>query len=324
MSSGRYTHWCYQCRQPVKPRGSNILCPYCHGGFVQELNEVVGGGEQRGHIGSNIEDDHHSRFMEPFPDPRFGIVDALEAFMRQRMAGRNPSYDIRSRSGMMPENNMSFGSGPWVIFHGQSPVRMTPDDAFEYFFNGSSRMGGQRRTNFDDFFMGPGLQQLIEQLSMNGRQGPPPAPRSAIDAMPTIRITERHLNTDSHCPVCQDRFELGSEARQMPCNHIYHSDCIVPWLVQHNSCPVCRLELPSNVSGRGRSNWSSRSSNASNGNNGNASSNSNSNSSTDSNGQNQGRRNPFSFLWPFRSSNQNSSSSAAAYEDNNGTNYYHY
>lgn len=289
---------------------------------MQELNEVVGGGEQRGHIGSNIEDDHHSRFMEPFPDPRFGIVDALEAFMRQRMAGRNPSYDIRSRSGMMPENNMSFGSGPWVIFHGQSPVRMTPDDAFEYFFNGSSRMGGQRRTNFDDFFMGPGLQQLIEQLSMNGRQGPPPAPRSAIDAMPTIRITERHLNTDSHCPVCQDRFELGSEARQMPCNHIYHSDCIVPWLVQHNSCPVCRLELPSNVSGRGRSNWSSRSSNASNGNNGNGSS--NSNSSTDSNGQNQGRRNPFSFLWPFRSSNQNSSSSAAAYEDNNGTNYYHY
>lgn len=286
---------------------------------MQELNEVVGTRQRE--FGFHTEDSSDFGFMEPFPDPRFGLVDGLAAFMRHRMAGRNPNFDIRRRSGLVPEQGLAFGSGPWLIFNGQGPVRMSNNDGFEFVFNGTPRFG-QRRANVDDFFMGPGLEQLIEQLTMNDRQGPPPAPRSAIDAMPTVKITQRHLSTDSHCPVCKDKFELGSEARQMPCNHIYHADCIVPWLVQHNSCPVCRLELPPQISGSARGNR--RSSNLS----GN-SSDSNNIGERDSRGQNQGRRNLLSFFWPFRSSNQNSrnhaetggSSSAASYDENNGTNY---
>ncbi|CBI31649.3 unnamed protein product, partial [Vitis vinifera] len=101
-----------------------------------------------------------------------------------------------------------------------------------------------------EFLLGSGFDRLLEQLSQMeingiGRYEQPPASKAAIEAMPTIEIADAHVNTEHHCAVCKEPFELGAEAREMPCKHIYHSDCILPWLSLRNSCPVCRHELPS-------------------------------------------------------------------------------
>lgn len=46
------------------------------------------------------------------------------------------------------------------------------------------------------------------------------------------------------CAVCKDQFLLDMQVKMLPCKHMYHSDCILPWLEMNNSCPVCRFQLP--------------------------------------------------------------------------------
>ncbi|KAE8668295.1 RNF181 protein [Hibiscus syriacus] len=113
--------------------------------------------------------------------------------------------------------------------------------------NNPSETGFRLPANFGDYFMGPGLEQLTQQLAENdpNRYGTPPASKSAIDSLPSVKITKDLLNSNSNqCAVCMDDFEEGIEGKRMPCEHLYHKDCILPWLELHNSCPVCRYELP--------------------------------------------------------------------------------
>ena len=42
----------------------------------------------------------------------------------------------------------------------------------------------------------------------------------------------------------KDEFAQGESCLIMPCKHHFHKECLIPWLKERNSCPVCRFELP--------------------------------------------------------------------------------
>ncbi|XP_076893118.1 E3 ubiquitin-protein ligase RDUF2-like [Bidens hawaiensis] len=73
-----------------------------------------------------------------------------------------------------------------------------------------------------------------------------PASKSAIESIPSVKITPGFLQIDPIviCAVCKDQFVIDDLTKELPCKHLYHSDCILPWLSQRNSCPVCRFQLP--------------------------------------------------------------------------------
>ncbi|XP_076893860.1 uncharacterized protein LOC143545985 [Bidens hawaiensis] len=46
------------------------------------------------------------------------------------------------------------------------------------------------------------------------------------------------------CVICKDDMRAGGVVNRLPCGHVYHGSCIVPWLSARNTCPLCRYELP--------------------------------------------------------------------------------
>uniref|UniRef100_A0A1J3GF64 RING-type E3 ubiquitin transferase n=2 Tax=Noccaea caerulescens TaxID=107243 RepID=A0A1J3GF64_NOCCA len=100
--------------------------------------------------------------------------------------------------------------------------------------------------NVADYLDERGFEELLEQLaeSDNSRRGAPPASVSCVRSLPRVTIGEEHVKKGLVCAVCKELYSLGTETTQLPCLHLYHAHCIVPWLSARNSCPLCRYELP--------------------------------------------------------------------------------
>ncbi len=48
---------------------------------------------------------------------------------------------------------------------------------------------------------------------------------------------------DCECNICQVQDKSLQYVKICKCNHVFHKNCIDMWLSQHNSCPLCRIEL---------------------------------------------------------------------------------
>ncbi|KAI8004601.1 E3 ubiquitin-protein ligase RZF1 [Camellia lanceoleosa] len=270
-------YWCYQCHRTVRIASENpsdIACPRCFGQFLYEID--------RARPVVAVDD-----FTQFDPSPEARILEALSLMFNPLIGQQNrpiepresplpdirfrapwerrndfhgrdhrlPDSGIRGRHWPWPwrrnrvfdddwgsETGILARSRPWIILRPAGPLPIQQNSQEEGLI--------PRMVNPRDYFIGPGLSELIEQLTQNDRHGPPPAPDSAINSLPIVKITPDHLVNDSHCPVCKEEFKVGGDAKELPCKHIYHSDCIDPWLKLHNSCPVCRHELPVAVESR--------------------------------------------------------------------------
>ncbi|KAH9609702.1 hypothetical protein KSS87_012945 [Heliosperma pusillum] len=72
-----------------------------------------------------------------------------------------------------------------------------------------------------------------------------------------VNLYYRDLNRDANiknkdedgknCAVCLEDFEHGEEVMVTTCKHMFHEECILPWVKNHGNCPVCRSALCESV-----------------------------------------------------------------------------
>jgi hypothetical protein len=46
-----------------------------------------------------------------------------------------------------------------------------------------------------------------------------------------------------HCSICLGEYEDEEELVKLPCQHIYHDECITSWTSNHTKCPLCNYDL---------------------------------------------------------------------------------
>lgn len=83
-----------------------------------------------------------------------------------------------------------------------------------------------------------GMDSLLRDLL--SKYGQPPASKASIEAMPSVEAKE-----GDECVICLEELRgFGDLAKEMPCKHSFHGECIEKWLKIHGSYPVCRYKMP--------------------------------------------------------------------------------
>ncbi|KAM9585238.1 E3 ubiquitin-protein ligase RNF149 isoform 4-T4 [Trichechus inunguis] len=60
----------------------------------------------------------------------------------------------------------------------------------------------------------------------------------------TVNRGEKGIDVDAeNCAVCIENFKAKDIVRILPCKHIFHRTCIDPWLLDHRTCPMCKLDV---------------------------------------------------------------------------------
>ncbi|MCO5549436.1 hypothetical protein L7F22_002907 [Adiantum nelumboides] len=194
--------------------------------------------------------------------PLFGTSSYdWDDFSNDRSSLSNDGHEQDGRLGYLSSievSNSPFFSSPWGShrsIHTRSPEpswQQFMQEMLQTFLRGGNRaIASQALDHVSDpgDYMDDsrGFDRLLSELAENDNEnhGPPPAAKSAVSKLPFIAIKQQHIDDDSAtCPVCKDRMDLGEMAKELPCQHVYHESCILPWLNFRNSCPVCRFELP--------------------------------------------------------------------------------
>ena len=108
-------------------------------------------------------------------------------------------------------------------------------------------------SNFISNFINPMTRIVFINNMQNQHQGNPPASQTAIDKLKHFKMEKKYCKKSDQdpnkleypeCSICLMQIDEGQDTILLPCGHMFHDGCSTKWLKIHNTCPLCRFELP--------------------------------------------------------------------------------
>ncbi|KAJ5266612.1 hypothetical protein N7478_009420 [Penicillium angulare] len=85
------------------------------------------------------------------------------------------------------------------------------------------------------------LNERLEQLTAEGEQGEDDNEfEVSFGILPRTAVNQQMIDSSVECPICLCPPELGACVSTLQCGHLFDTTCIVRWLTQHDTCPLCR------------------------------------------------------------------------------------
>ncbi|XP_065333186.1 E3 ubiquitin-protein ligase Iruka-like isoform X2 [Cloeon dipterum] len=230
--------FCHKCSVEIPRVLPDYTCPTCNSGFIEEISP------------SQDEDNDMDSSDEMGES---GVADFMSLFMQDILGGSDPSTRPTIRRHRMTLRQPQVHAMPIEnilqdIFVNLTGVEFAP-------MGGAAAGGGEggRRSVPVGFFLGnpgdyawgrEGLDAIVTQLlnQMDGT-GPAPLAEDKIQSIPSVEVSQEQVDQCLQCSVCWDDFKKGETVRKLTCEHVYHDNCIIPWLKLHGTCPICRKVL---------------------------------------------------------------------------------
>ncbi|XP_020495928.1 E3 ubiquitin-protein ligase RNF115 isoform X2 [Labrus bergylta] len=259
----QHRFFCHCCKCETNPKLPDLVCSTCDSGFIEEVAED-----------SSLLQDSASSSSEVSNSSLFSELWQLLFMERSALLSNPPSSESdpvdgdhisagqscpsQAMPGAVEATEQEFSSPPEQERPSRPEQRPAVEGIVQQFLSGLFANNGnpgaapaalssmlQLYGNPGDYAWGQGgldavITELLGQLE---NSGPPPAEKNMISSLPTVCISQEQTDCRLECPVCREEYLLGESVRKLPCLHIFHSECIVPWLEQHDTCPVCRKSL---------------------------------------------------------------------------------
>uniref|UniRef100_A0A3P8XTG1 RING-type E3 ubiquitin transferase n=1 Tax=Esox lucius TaxID=8010 RepID=A0A3P8XTG1_ESOLU len=254
----QHRFFCHCCKGEIDPKLPEFICPRCESDFIEEVTEDSSllenssAAETSDDAGTLFSELWQLLFMERSSDQSH-LQAATDSDLVEDDTEGPSEASVAAVGGTEPlEPELERPSRP--------PVRQSRTPAVEgivqqflaglFANNGNpgvapAALSGMLHSNPGDYAWGQGgLDAVItELLGQFESTGPPPAEKEMISSLPMVSVSQEQIDSRLECPVCREEYVVGESVKKLPCLHYFHSDCIVPWLELHDTCPVCRKSL---------------------------------------------------------------------------------